>query len=225
MPANARGQNGQADATRWLPLVLLVLAALAAVVLVALRPAGDEPRSADVPQTSPTSVSTRSRVSAPQRPPLASRPSVADTGPWDAAAPEPQRLERIAALAEGTAEDAQAELIAAARLDPSPDVRAAALEALEADDSLAALSAFVHALSDPDDWVREAGAMGIYRFPGREHATGALAGMCRTDDRELRIRAAELLDEMVELQLPWDEIDGGPVVLAWAPPDPFEEGR
>jgi hypothetical protein len=118
-------------------------------------------------------------------------------------------------------EVAEPALIRVSREAIDAEVREAALDALDGSESLDVARALVDALSDSSVWVQDAAEQGLYRWKDRTTALGAVATLCARDDRELRIRAAELLDEMVPDQLPWDEIAEGPVRFDWAPKSPF----
>lgn len=135
------------------------------------------------------------------------------------------RCDAADALADWVPGEAEAVLISAGRFDRDADVRASALLALDGASSLAVVKAWSDALADPDTWVQDAGENGLFRLDDTRIALGAVAELCRAEDRELRIRAAELLDEMVSDHLPWDEIWDGPVSFSWAPPSPFEDAK
>lgn len=133
---------------------------------------------------------------------------------------EQVRIDAAEALAEHVPGDGEAALLAAAAADESPRVREAALRALEGAASPPVIDAFAAALADTDAWVQDAGETGLYRHDDRSLAVRALVALCTSEDRELRIRAAELLDEMDAGPIEWDLIDAGPVQLAWAPTGP-----
>lgn len=135
------------------------------------------------------------------------------------------RSDAADALADWVPGEAEAALISAGRFDRDAEVRAAALLALDGASSLAAVKAWSDALADPDTWVQDAGENGLFRLDDTEVALGAVAELCLAEDRALRIRAAELLDEMVSDHLPWDEVWDGPVSFSWAPPSPFEDAK
>jgi HEAT repeat protein len=169
-------------------------------------------------------VAERRRSPPPAAAPQPVRPDAApDASIWDAlcASRSQARLaavERIGGLGREVAEPA---LIRVSREAIDAEVREAALDALDGSESLDVARALVDALSDSSVWVQDAAEQGLYRWKDRTTALGAVATLCASDDRELRIRAAELLDEMVPDQLPWDEIAEGPVRFDWAPKSPF----
>ncbi len=135
------------------------------------------------------------------------------------------RLAAIEALAAWVPGDAEQALADASRTDPDPEVREAALETLLDASSERSLEAFRDAFTDADEWVRTAAENGLYDHDDTAGAQGVLAGFCRSDDEALRVRAAELLDEMTLEQLPWDEIAEGPTTLAWALPPEEDEAK
>ncbi|RKY18920.1 MAG: hypothetical protein DRQ55_12050 [Planctomycetota bacterium] len=114
--------------------------------------------------------------------------------------------------------EAEAGLAQAAAADESPRVREAALRSLEGALATDVVALFAEALTDPDLWVQDAGETGLYRNDDRDRSKNALALLCLSEARDVRLRAAELLDEMDAGELPWDELYDGPTGLPWAPP-------
>lgn len=126
------------------------------------------------------------------------------------------RVDAAMALSAWVPGDAETALANASRVDPEPEVREAALDSLLDAGSDIALRAYAEAFDDPDEWVSLAAENGLYDHPDITGSQGVLAGYCASEDRELRIRAAELLDEMSPEQIPWDEISEGPTTFSWA---------
>ena len=138
---------------------------------------------------------------------------------------EEERLAAIEALAAWVPGEAEQALANASRTHSASAVREAALEVLFDASSDTSLEAFAVAFTDADEWVRIAAENGLYDHDDSAAAQGVLAEFCRSEDEALRVRAAELLDEITLKQLPWDEIAEGPTTLAWAVLPNEDEGK
>lgn len=130
---------------------------------------------------------------------------------------EAARLAAAERLAEWVPGPGEAPLLAAFAEDDSLAVREQALRSLEGAGSAAYLDACAQALQHADTWIQDAGESGLYRLDDRQAAVATLARLCADPDRAVRLRAAELLDEMDAGPLAWDDLYFGPVELAWAP--------
>jgi HEAT repeat protein len=131
-------------------------------------------------------------------------------------AEEDERLAAAEALAQWVPGAAVPALLAAATGDECPAVREQALRSLDGATGEAVVAAYAAALRHEDLWVQDAGESGLYRLDERAASIAALGVLCADPQRDVRLRAADLLDEMNAGPLAWDELYDGPVHLAWA---------
>jgi hypothetical protein len=131
-------------------------------------------------------------------------------------ADEDARLAAAESLAQWVPGAAVPALLAAATGDECPAVREQALRSLEGATGEDVVAAYAAALRHEDLWVQDAGESGLYRLDERSQSIAALGALCADPQRDVRLRAAELLDEMNAGPLAWDELYDGPVHLAWA---------
>lgn len=142
----------------------------------------------------------------------ASWPIAREIAPSGTTESEFQVLERIARLAKDLEKDpaSELELIEITRSGTTAECREAAVVALRDSRSDAALDSWIRALRDPDEWVKDAAEMALFRFADRPRVCHKLEEAMLDADRAVRLAAASIADELIDGRLPWDEIYAGP---------------